>query len=229
MTYHFYGWQTANVAPHDEVFFDFKNPCALYDKLRKIWSEETCAPRLRAKWSEKNPTLGQCSITAFLVQDIFGGIVRGIRRPDGNFHCYNVVGDCVFDLTSEQFGDEKLDYSDDNPEQFRDIHFSKEEKYERYRCLRNAACCYFFLISNQFRVGYGRKIIDDQLTFFAFHGFPDRNSDYFTNVQISRDEFLSLHKTYPKEIIMNASDADAFKRKYIDGHRVLLEGTDRQL
>ena len=54
----------------------------------------------------------------------------GILRPGGNYHCYNV------DLTSEQFGDEKLDYTD-NPEQFREVHFTKEEKRLRYEYLRN--------------------------------------------------------------------------------------------
>ena len=80
-------------------------------------------------------TLGQCSITAFLVQDIFGGKVYGILRPGGNYHCYNVVGEAVFDLTSEQFGDEVLDYTD-NPEQLREVHFAKAEKLERYEYLK---------------------------------------------------------------------------------------------
>ena len=60
----------------------------------------------------ENMTLGQCSITAFLAQDIFGGDVYGVLRSGGNYHCYNVIGDCVFDLTSEQFGDEVLSYVD---------------------------------------------------------------------------------------------------------------------
>lgn len=88
------------------------------------------------KWqSSANKTLGQCSITAFLAQDIFGGEVFGILRPGGNYHCYNVVNDCVFDLTSEQFGDEVLDYSE-NPQQFREVHFAKEEKRLRYEYLK---------------------------------------------------------------------------------------------
>ena len=90
---------------------------------------------MRASWSEDNKTWGQCSITAFLVQDIFGGKVYGVPRDGGNFHCYNVIGECVFDLTSEQFGDEVLDY-EDNPEQFREVHFAKEEKRLRYEMLR---------------------------------------------------------------------------------------------
>ena len=79
--------------------------------------------------------LGQCSVTAFLAQDIFGGKVYGIQREGGNYHCYNVVGDCVFDLTSEQFGEEVLDY-ENNPEQFREVHFAKEEKRQRYEYLK---------------------------------------------------------------------------------------------
>jgi hypothetical protein len=90
---------------------------------------------MRANWTKNNKTMGQCSITAFLAQDIFGGKVYGIERSGGNFHCYNVIGDCKFDLTSEQFGEEVLDYTD-NPEQFREVHFAKEEKRLRYELLK---------------------------------------------------------------------------------------------
>jgi hypothetical protein len=91
---------------------------------------------MRDEWTPENKTLGQCSITAFLVQDIFGGEVRGILRPGGNYHCYNVVGESTFDLTSEQFGEEVLSY-EDNPIQSREVHFSKEEKRLRYEYLKS--------------------------------------------------------------------------------------------
>ena len=135
--YRFYGWQNADVLPADPEFAAIGDPRALYDRLSELWCADTCAPRMRERWSPDNKTLGQCSITAFLAQDIYGGIVRGIRRPDGNYHCFNVVGDCVFDLTSEQFGDEVLCY-DDCPEQLREVHFAKEEKRQRYEYLRAA-------------------------------------------------------------------------------------------
>jgi hypothetical protein len=48
-----------------------------------------------------------------------------------------VVGDCCFDLTSEQFGEEVLS-NQDNPEQFRETHFAKEEKRLRYENLKKA-------------------------------------------------------------------------------------------
>lgn len=135
MEYKFFGWEHADVAPVNEKYSKIKNPRELYDILSGIWCAETCAPRLRQKWSKENKTLGQCSITAFLAQDIFGGKVYGILREGGNYHCYNVIGDCVFDLTSEQFQDEVLCY-ENNPEQFREVHFAKEEKRQRYEYLK---------------------------------------------------------------------------------------------
>ena len=71
------------------------------------------------------------------MQDLFGGRVYGILRPGGNYHCYNVIGDHKFDLTSEQFGDEVLCY-ENNPEQLREVHFAKEEKRLRYEALKKA-------------------------------------------------------------------------------------------
>lgn len=135
MSYNFYGWEKADVSPINDDFKGIDDPRQLYDILTGIWCEYTCAPRLREKWSKDNITLGQCSITAFLAQGIFGGKVYGVLRPGGNYHCYNVVGDAVFDLTSEQFGDEKLDYTN-NPEQLREVHFAKAEKRERYEYLK---------------------------------------------------------------------------------------------
>jgi hypothetical protein len=126
----FYGWETATIWDANGL-----TPRDYYDRLKKVWSADTCAPRMRADWSPENPTLGQCSITAFLMQDIYGGKVLGVPLGDGNFHCFNAVGDCVFDLTSEQFQGVTLNYAD-CPEQHRETHFAKEEKRQRYELLR---------------------------------------------------------------------------------------------
>lgn len=136
MAYKFYGWENAGVSAVNGEYKGIDTPYDLYDALSEIWCADTCAPRMREKWSRENMTLGQCSITAFLAQDIFGGSVYGVLRSGGNYHCYNVIGDCVFDLTSEQFGSEKLCY-DNNPEQLREVHFAKEEKFHRYEYLKN--------------------------------------------------------------------------------------------
>ncbi|MBR2123086.1 MAG: hypothetical protein IJ930_09235 [Lachnospiraceae bacterium] len=128
--YSFYGWETADIRDRNGL-----TPRDYYDLLKGIWAADTCAPRMRPDWTPQNRTLGQCSVTAFLMQDIYGGKVFGVPLDDGNFHCFNAAGGCVFDLTSEQFGDEKLDYSD-CPEQDRNVHFAKEEKRQRYELLK---------------------------------------------------------------------------------------------
>ena len=136
MGYNFYNWENAIMKSSNSDYYGIVTPQDMYDALSHIWCEYTCAPRLRNEWSKDNITLGQCSITAFLVQDIFGGQVFGVLRPGGNYHCYNVIDGVTFDLTSEQFGDEKLNY-EDNPQQLREVHFAKQEKKERYEYLRD--------------------------------------------------------------------------------------------
>ena len=136
-TYRFYGHENvANIHPVNSDYPSIHNPIDLYDALSHVWSVDTCAPRYRPEWSKENMTLGQCSISSFLIQDIFGGEVRGVALPEGGYHCFNIVGGVAFDLTSEQFGNQKLDYSN-CPIQTREEHFASKEKYERYLLLKS--------------------------------------------------------------------------------------------
>ena len=108
-----------------------------YFYLNKAWSVETCAPRLRHLFNEENNTAGQCSITAFLIQDIFGGKVYGILNDDNfSYHCFNVFDDLVIDFTCRQFGDRKLNYKK-CVLQSREVHLQTKEKYDRYLLLRS--------------------------------------------------------------------------------------------
>lgn len=139
--YGFAGWEHADTPAKTDEYPGIRTPKDLYNALWHVWSADTCAPRMRGDWNGENRTLGQCSITSFLAQDIFGGKVYGIPLEDGGFHCYNVVGDCVFDLTSEQFPGRELRY-EGNPEQFRYVHFRKDEKRARYEQLKAALKAY---------------------------------------------------------------------------------------
>ena len=136
MKYAFYGADTPALTPIDPAFHAVGDQRRLYDLLSDVWCEYTCAPRLRPEWNKENKTLGQCSITAFLAQDIYGGVVYGIPLEGGGYHCYNAVGDVVFDLASEQFGGRPLTFSCENV-QSREAHFADKEKYERYLYLRS--------------------------------------------------------------------------------------------
>ena len=85
----FYGCEHSDLKPTNGEFAFVGSLGGLYRLLLRCWRRETCAPRLQEKWSASNPTCGQCSITSFLVQDIFGGEVYGVPNGDGSFHCFN--------------------------------------------------------------------------------------------------------------------------------------------
>ena len=69
--------------------------------LKRAWRAETSmAPK---DWSSDNPAVGQCAVTALIVQDLFGG---GLLRGDivGGTHYWNrLPGGREIDLTAEQF------------------------------------------------------------------------------------------------------------------------------
>ena len=122
------------INPVDKHFAYILNQKVFYDILSNVWSKNTCAPRMQDRWSKENNTVGQCSITAFLVQDIFGGEVYGIPLESGGVHCFNNVDGHIFDLASEQFGDKVLDYVN-VIKQERESHFSDEDKFNSYKYL----------------------------------------------------------------------------------------------
>ena len=89
---------------------------------------------------------------------------------------------------------------------------------------------YFFrVISNQVRFGCGYRTIDGKRQYFAWHGYPDRNDDYFTTAEITESEYQTIQREYPEEIVANREEAQFFRDKYVEGHPVLLEGWSRLL
>ena len=88
---------------------------------------------------------------------------------------------------------------------------------------------YFRVISDQVRFGCGYRTYRGKRQFFAWHGQPSRNDDYFTTSEISRREFEEIAAAYPKEIRADRETAERFRRRYVDGHPVLLEGWNKLL
>lgn len=62
---------------------------------------------------ENDPSHNQCTVTAMVVQDYFGGEILALSMPGGGTHYLNMIDSDVFDLTSDQFTSHgvKLDYS----------------------------------------------------------------------------------------------------------------------
>ena len=88
---------------------------------------------------------------------------------------------------------------------------------------------YFRVISNQVRFGCGYRDFEGKRQYFAWHGYPNRNDDFFTTAEITEAEFQQIEKEYPGEIIADRDTAEEFRNKYVDGHPVLLEGWNRLL
>ena len=114
---------------------NIKDLAGLFEFLLGIWTKETCAPRLQNSWSKDEPTVGQCSVTAFVIQDIFGGDVYAVKLDNGDLHCFNVIKENIVDFTSEQLKNNEIIYNLNLP-QNRETHFKNKEKFERYLQLK---------------------------------------------------------------------------------------------
>jgi hypothetical protein len=102
--------------------------------LRAAWRRETSADP--AGWSPFNPSLGQCAVTALIVQDVFGGCLLRAALPDGS-HYWNLLPDGrEVDLTRAQFG-EAVDLSD-VVVRSREYVLSSPDTELRYRVLSDA-------------------------------------------------------------------------------------------
>ena len=101
--------------------------------LMQSWNLETCSPGLRDKWDEENPSLGQCAITALIVNDFFGGKIMRCMSSSGS-HYYNIIDDELVDLTVEQFLGEIPQY-ENGEERTREYLLSNEDTKNRYEKL----------------------------------------------------------------------------------------------
>ena len=75
-------------------------------ELRKAWCRETAHPSYQDKWSEDNPSVGQCLVTALLVQDKYGGDIYSCKVGN-NSHFVNIIDERIIDKTADQFGGSK--------------------------------------------------------------------------------------------------------------------------
>ena len=83
---------------------------------------------------------------------------------------------------------------------------------------------YFRVISNQVRFGCGYRTVDGVRQYYAWNGYPNRNDDFITYAEITEMEYESIESEYPREIEADRETAECFRRKYVNGHKVLREG-----
>jgi hypothetical protein len=71
--------------------------------IRASWAPDTASDP--AVWSPATPAIGQCAITALIIQDELGGDLLRCPAP-GSSHYWNLLPDTrEIDLTREQFAD----------------------------------------------------------------------------------------------------------------------------
>ena len=88
---------------------------------------------------------------------------------------------------------------------------------------------YLRVISNQVRFGCGYRNHEGKRQYFAWHGYPNRNDDFITTAEISADEYNRINGEYPREITADRETAERFREKYVNRHKVLLEGWNKLL
>ena len=69
--------------------------------MRKAWSKDTAYPLDQSRWIASTPEIGQCAVTALIIQDEFHGDIVYNARFD---HFYNILpSGKIMDLTKGQF------------------------------------------------------------------------------------------------------------------------------
>lgn len=80
----------------------------LLKALNMAWCKETAFSGDRKNWTIDKKSTGQCTVTAMIVFDYFGGkIVRGYSEKYKLFHYWNEIDGKKVDLTYDQFSDKK--------------------------------------------------------------------------------------------------------------------------
>lgn len=72
------------------------------EMVEKSWTDETCSLGLKDIWTKDNKALGQCAVTALIVNDFLGGKIMRCMCETGS-HYYNLINNEVIDLTDSQF------------------------------------------------------------------------------------------------------------------------------
>jgi len=71
------------------------------NKFIGAWGKDTCYPPLKDKWTEECPELGQCAVTALLIQEEYGGDI--VFNKEYNHYWNRLSSLTEVDLTKSQF------------------------------------------------------------------------------------------------------------------------------
>ena len=102
--------------------------------LNSLYSKEICYPECRNQWNDDNKTLGHCAIVALIINDYFGGNICKIKVNNIS-HYFNLIDGEIVDLTSGQFKNNNISYSDYIIKTREDVLMNEDTK-KRYEILK---------------------------------------------------------------------------------------------
>ncbi|MGD6844620.1 YunG family protein [Bacillus infantis] len=92
-----------------------KESMKVQEALLKSWSVHSSS-----KWTTDNPAKGQCGVTALVVNDLLGGLIRKTPLKEG-WHFYNEISGARYDFTVSQFKEDIV---------YMDIPSNREEAFQ---------------------------------------------------------------------------------------------------
>lgn len=82
----------------------------------------------------------------------------------------------------------------------------------------------YTVFSNSIRYGVARSVDAHPSCYFAVHGSPSRNDDYFTIARVTEQEYDEMMKVYAPMGSQSNPTAEMFRNKYVENHTQVYEG-----
>lgn len=184
--------------------------------LEMSWTENTSSD---SGWSEYNPALGQCAVTALIIQDYFGGDILRCM-VDKVSHYYNRLPDGTFlDETASQFNDDEIapiEFRNPTTDKGRDYLLSSESTSIRYEMLKKAFDYNRLGIDNPNSIALMNliKLNEDKLRNLKLGNYHSEtwvdDADIASEVNRLTDEINSLKMRWQETVLSHARLANTY-------------------
>lgn len=82
----------------------------------------------------------------------------------------------------------------------------------------------YTMFSNSIRYGVAKSIDGQPPYYFAVHGYPNRNDDYYTIASVTEQEYDEMMRIYEPLGSQSNPTAEIFRNKYVENHQQVYEG-----
>lgn len=82
----------------------------------------------------------------------------------------------------------------------------------------------YTMFSNSIRYGVAKAIDEQHPCYFAVHGYPNRNDDYYTIASVAEQEYDEMVRVYAPLGSQSNPTAEIFRNKFVENHTQVYEG-----